>query len=123
MQSSIIKHSVEIAGHKTSISLEEAFWRSLKDIARSRRIALNELVSGINSQRTGGNLSSAIRLFVLKPLSEPTRHRRFGRWISTVNDSYSATVALSRCVEVVQLHLQSAGAQLPSTAACVGASL
>jgi len=65
MQSSIIKHSVEIAGHKTSISLEEAFWRSLKDIARSRRIALNELVSDINSQRTGGNLSSAIRLFVL----------------------------------------------------------
>lgn len=65
MQSSIVKRSIVIAGHKTSISLEDAFWRALKDIAWSRRLAVNNLVSRINSERKNGNLSSAIRLFVL----------------------------------------------------------
>ena len=65
MQSSIVKRSIVIAGHKTSISLEDAFWRALKDIAWSQRLAVNNLVSRINSERKNGNLSSAIRLFVL----------------------------------------------------------
>jgi predicted DNA-binding ribbon-helix-helix protein len=65
MQSSIVKHCVVIAGHKTSISLEEAFWRALKDIAETQRTPLNNLVSRISTERTTGNLSSAIRLFVL----------------------------------------------------------
>ena len=65
MQSSIVKRSVVIAGHKTSISLEDAFWRALKDIATSRQLAVNNLVGRINSERKNGNLSSAIRLFVL----------------------------------------------------------
>ena len=65
MKSPIVKRSIVIAGHKTSVSLEEAFWRGLKDIAASRRVTLSDLVAGIHSERQHGNLSSAIRLFVL----------------------------------------------------------
>jgi predicted DNA-binding ribbon-helix-helix protein len=65
MKSEVIKRSIVIAGHKTSVSLEEAFWRSLKDIARGRDLTLSELVASIDSNRRHGNLSSAIRLFVL----------------------------------------------------------
>jgi predicted DNA-binding ribbon-helix-helix protein len=65
MKSPVIKRSVVIAGHKTSVSLEEAFWRGLKNIATSRRVTLSDLVAGIDTERKHGNLSSAIRLFVL----------------------------------------------------------
>lgn len=65
MKSQVIKRSIVIAGHKTSVSLEEAFWRSLKEIARERSATLSEVVAGIDSGRRHGNLSSAIRLFVL----------------------------------------------------------
>jgi predicted DNA-binding ribbon-helix-helix protein len=64
MKSTVIKHSVVLAGHKTSVSLEDAFWRALKEIANSRRMTLSQLVAGIDSDRQHGNLSSAIRLFV-----------------------------------------------------------
>jgi predicted DNA-binding ribbon-helix-helix protein len=65
MKSPIVKRSVVLAGHKTSVSLEEAFWRGLKDIASSRRSTLSNLIGSINTDRGQGNLSSAIRLFVL----------------------------------------------------------
>lgn len=65
MKSQVIKRSIVIAGHKTSVSLEDAFWRGLKEIARDRSITLSELVGTIDSDRQHGNLSSAIRLFVL----------------------------------------------------------
>ena len=65
MKSSIIKRSVVVAGHKTSVSLENAFWEGLKDIARQRNMTLGELVGQVDSERHEGNLSSAIRLFVL----------------------------------------------------------
>jgi len=65
MKSQVIKRSIVIAGHKTSVSLEEAFWRSLKEIARERSATLSEVVAAIDSDRRYGNLSSAIRLFVL----------------------------------------------------------
>ena len=65
MKSSVAKHSVVLAGHKTSISLEDAFWRALKDIASSRRTRLRDLINSIDIDREQGNLSSAIRLFVL----------------------------------------------------------
>ena len=65
MQTVIIKRSIVIGGHKTSISLEDAFWNSLKDIGRSNDLTLSELVSDIDTRRLNGNLSSAIRLFVL----------------------------------------------------------
>lgn len=65
MKSPVVKRSIVIAGHKTSVSLEDAFWVSLKDIAASRNVTLSELVASIDTGRQHGNLSSAIRLFVL----------------------------------------------------------
>jgi predicted DNA-binding ribbon-helix-helix protein len=65
MKSPIVKRSIVIAGHKTSVSLEDAFWKGLKEIAVGRNVTLSDLVAGINTERTRGNLSSAIRLFVL----------------------------------------------------------
>ena len=65
MKSPVIKRSIVIAGHKTSVSLEDAFWKGLKDIAGNRDMTLSELVATIDSDRRHGNLSSAIRLFVL----------------------------------------------------------
>lgn len=65
MASTVVKHSIVVAGHKTSISLEDAFWRGLKDIAWIRRTTLSGLVNSIACARTHGNLSSALRLFVL----------------------------------------------------------
>ena len=65
MKSPVVKRSIVIAGHKTSVSLEDAFWRGLKEIADQRNMTLSELVASIDTQRRHGNLSSAIRLFVL----------------------------------------------------------
>jgi predicted DNA-binding ribbon-helix-helix protein len=65
MKSPVVKRSIVIAGHKTSVSLEDAFWTGLKDIALARHITLSDLVAAIDSERRHGNLSSAIRLFVL----------------------------------------------------------
>lgn len=65
MKSPVIKRSIVIAGHKTSVSLEDAFWKSLKEIAVIRHMTLSDLVAAIDSGRPHGNLSSAIRLFVL----------------------------------------------------------
>jgi predicted DNA-binding ribbon-helix-helix protein len=65
MKSLVIKRSIVIGGHKTSISLEDAFWNALKKIASERKLPLSGLVAGIDSERRHGNLSSAIRLFVL----------------------------------------------------------
>jgi predicted DNA-binding ribbon-helix-helix protein len=65
MKSLVVKRSIVIAGHKTSVSLEEAFWRGLKEIAGGRKTTLSALVATIDTDRQLGNLSSAIRLFVL----------------------------------------------------------
>jgi len=65
MKSSISKRSIALGGHKTSVSLEDAFWKALKEIASSRRMTVADLVAGIDADRQHGNLSSAIRLFVL----------------------------------------------------------
>jgi len=65
MKSLVTKRSIVIGGHKTSVSLEEAFWKGLKEIAADRRLTLSDMVSVIDSERANGNLSSAIRLFVL----------------------------------------------------------
>jgi predicted DNA-binding ribbon-helix-helix protein len=65
MKSPVVKRSIVIAGHKTSVSLEDAFWTSLKAIAGDRSMTLSDLVASIDTDRRGGNLSSAIRLFVL----------------------------------------------------------
>jgi predicted DNA-binding ribbon-helix-helix protein len=65
MKSPIVKRSIVIDGHKTSVSLEDAFWEGLKEIAKAKRKTLSELVGGIDTNRKHGNLSSALRLFVL----------------------------------------------------------
>jgi predicted DNA-binding ribbon-helix-helix protein len=61
------KRSVTVAGHRTSVSLEAAFWNSLKEIAIARGVSLNALIAEIDSRRAG-NLSSALRIFVLETL-------------------------------------------------------
>ena len=66
MRSLVIKRSIVVAGHKTSVSLEDAFWRGLKEIAAGRGLTLSEMVAAIDSGRGHGNLSSAIRLFILE---------------------------------------------------------
>jgi predicted DNA-binding ribbon-helix-helix protein len=65
MKSPVAKRSVIIGGRKTSVSLEESFWSILKEICAQRGTTLNQLVSAIDTNRQQGNLSSAIRLFVL----------------------------------------------------------
>jgi predicted DNA-binding ribbon-helix-helix protein len=71
MESLVIKHSIVIDGHKTSVSLEDAFWRGLKDLAHDKDMTLSNIVGKIDTGRQKGNLSSAIRLFVLDGLQRP----------------------------------------------------
>lgn len=79
MKSSVVKRSIVVGGHKTSVSLEDAFWKGLKEIAGRRDISVSDLVAAIDSGRQHGNLSSAIRLFVLdcyrNQLSDPKSER------------------------------------------------
>ena len=65
MKSQVVKRSIVIATHKTSVSLEDAVWNGLKELAGSRNVALSDLVSSIDANRKHGNLSSALRLYVL----------------------------------------------------------
>jgi predicted DNA-binding ribbon-helix-helix protein len=89
-KSPVVKRSIVVAGHKTSVSLEDAFWAGLKEIAGGRHLTLSDMVAAIDSERRHGNLSSAIRLFVLdfyrRQLSElkaggPAAHDMMGRGI------------------------------------------
>jgi predicted DNA-binding ribbon-helix-helix protein len=79
MKSQVVKRSIVIAGRKTSVSLEDAFWQALKEIANGRHMTLSELVAAIDTGRQYGNLSSGIRLFVLDfyrdQLSEDAQQR------------------------------------------------
>jgi predicted DNA-binding ribbon-helix-helix protein len=85
MKSSIVKRSVVIDGHKTSVSLEDAFWSDLKEIAHSQQVTLSKVIAEIDKARQQGNLSSAIRLFVLdqvrthEDLWRYSRSRRSGK--------------------------------------------
>ena len=66
MKSSVVKHSIVINGHRTSLSLEDAFWCCLREIARQRGIRLKDLVGAIETGRQQPNLPSTLRLFVLE---------------------------------------------------------
>jgi predicted DNA-binding ribbon-helix-helix protein len=66
VKSAVIKRSVIIGGHRTSISLEDPFWRNLQEIARAQGWTVSKLIVEIDGSRQYGNLSSAIRLFVLE---------------------------------------------------------
>ena len=65
MKSLVVKRSVVLDGHKTSVSLEDAFWSDLKEIAHTQQATLSKVIAEIDKGRRQGNLSSAIRLFVL----------------------------------------------------------
>jgi predicted DNA-binding ribbon-helix-helix protein len=65
VKSPVMKRSIVVAGHNTSVSLEDEFWRALKEIAGGHSMTVSDLVAGINANRQHPNLSSAIRLFVL----------------------------------------------------------
>ncbi len=71
MTAGIRKRSVDIAGHRTSVSVEEPFWEALQNIAARRKTSVSELIVGIDRTRDG-NLSSAIRLYVLKDFQTRT---------------------------------------------------
>jgi predicted DNA-binding ribbon-helix-helix protein len=64
----IVKRSVSIAGHRTSISLEEPFWEALREIAERDKISIQALIGRVDAERSEQNLSSAIRVFVLTDL-------------------------------------------------------
>jgi predicted DNA-binding ribbon-helix-helix protein len=66
MKSTIVKRSIIIDGHKTSVSLEDAFWSSLKEIAHTKNVTVSKMVTEIDRTRRHVNLSSALRLFVLE---------------------------------------------------------
>jgi predicted DNA-binding ribbon-helix-helix protein len=66
----LVKHSISIHGHRTSVSLEEAFWTRLHRMAKSRGLSLSALIAHIDDARGEGNLSSAIRVAVLEFLDQ-----------------------------------------------------
>ncbi len=70
MKSSIIKRSVVIRGHKTSVSLEQPFWDAFRDIAENERVSTSALLRKVDAERSHANLSSAIRVFVLRHMRE-----------------------------------------------------
>jgi predicted DNA-binding ribbon-helix-helix protein len=65
----VVKRSVVVAGHRTSVSLEDAFWRHLRLIAAERRLSLNALAAAVDAGRGEANLSSALRVFVLEAIA------------------------------------------------------
>ena len=66
MRSAITKRSVVIGGHKTSVSLEEPFWNAVRELASEQQVTVSNLLRQIDLARTQGNLSSAIRVYVLE---------------------------------------------------------
>jgi len=64
-KSTVLKRSIVLLGHKTSISLEDEFWNGLREIAKQRDRTVSDLIAAIDDHRKHTNLSSAVRLFVL----------------------------------------------------------
>jgi predicted DNA-binding ribbon-helix-helix protein len=71
MKSAVIKRSIVISGHKTSVSLEDAFWQGLREIVRVQGATISSVVGEIDRSRQHDNLSSAIRVFVFERLRAP----------------------------------------------------
>jgi predicted DNA-binding ribbon-helix-helix protein len=84
MQFAVVKRSIVIAGHRTSVSLEDDFWSGLKEIGREHKMTLSSLVSDINGRRMDTNLSSAVRLFVLRHFRSKISQRVPGRLEASV---------------------------------------
>ena len=86
MKSLVVKRSVHVNGHKTSVSLEDAFWSGLKEIADAQATTLSAMVAEIDKKREQSNLSSAIRLFVLDQV-------RNGRRTSVIEEGRQSSSA------------------------------
>ena len=89
MKSPVVKRSIVVAGHKTSVSLEEAFWNGMKEISGLRDMTLSELVGEIDSNRQQGNLVLGDQAFVLDYFrhARDGRHRRRAQAASLDGDS------------------------------------
>jgi predicted DNA-binding ribbon-helix-helix protein len=79
MKSSIIKHSVVIGGHKTSVSLEQPFWNAVRELAGARAMTISDLLREIDLARRNANLSSAVRVFVLESVRQHAATAQRGR--------------------------------------------
>ena len=97
MKSPVVKRSIVIAGHKTSVSLEDAFWKGLREIAVNRELTLSDLVASIDTGRHNGNLSSAIRLFVLEHYRTQPGERRTGGSAREAGGTRSASAPRLEC--------------------------
>jgi len=76
LQSLVLKRSTIIDGHRTSVSLEDDFWNALKDIAHKRSETLSDLIASIDHSREFANLSSALRVFVLRHYMDQSARQR-----------------------------------------------
>lgn len=77
MSTGIVKRSLSIAGHRTSVSLEEPFWDALREIAQKQSCSIQALVQRIDKERDEQNLSSAIRVFVLQTLRDQLSRQNY----------------------------------------------
>jgi predicted DNA-binding ribbon-helix-helix protein len=75
MKSLVLRHSIMLDGHKTSVALEDAFWSGLKEIADAKGITVSAMIAEIDKNRRHGNRSSAIRQFVLDHVRNGHRHQ------------------------------------------------
>jgi predicted DNA-binding ribbon-helix-helix protein len=96
MKSSVVKRSVVIAGHKTSVSLEDTFWKAFREIADQRNMTSSELAATISGEKQNGNLSSAIRLFVLEFFQDQLSKEQAERALTTADPAGSAEPGLRR---------------------------
>ena len=104
MKSSVIKRSVVFNGHKTSVSLEDAFWNSLKEIAHAHGMTVSKLVAEIDNARQHNNLSSAVRLFVLDQFTAHGHSWRYSRFRRSEEETKLQPVAEgvpSTCTKVL----------------------
>ena len=92
LKSAVVKRSIVVAGHKTSVSLEDAFWNGLKEIAGGHHLGLSDLIGKIDSGRQHNNLSSAIRLFVLD-----FYRKQFSRFETSACDTANDEASIAWC--------------------------
>jgi predicted DNA-binding ribbon-helix-helix protein len=103
MKSPIVKRSIVVAGHKTSVSLEDEFWMGLKEIAGGRQSTMSDLVAIIDAERQHGNLSSAIRLFVLGCYQDQiSAHDRGAHHRIPDHNGRHASVGAGRVLDLVE---------------------
>jgi predicted DNA-binding ribbon-helix-helix protein len=98
MKSAVIKRSIVISGHKTSVSLEDAFWEALRELARVQGVTLSTLVGEIDRSRQHDNLSSAIRVFVFERLRAPVSNASANAEASIEHEDALPPLARSKAV-------------------------